>query len=889
ERFDGTDNSVRFDKWEQHRYALYLNPTITNGKLTGSYLGYFDVAGAEDGRVMLNQFALRGEVQEKFFWTLKGGAINTEISEDAQSFVLDTSHLTESGLPTPVQIPLSLAVSENSTFILGGLGIKLGEDGKNGEIEFFVRAEQDDSEYTEKKKRSVVLPGVRVQWLPTDKVSINFEGMAGEINKARGEVEVELPKGFSAGVEGEYSDKYPDKIIAYGITLGVPLPISKDRSAKFGYRMEIGKSKTPTWSLEFPVIEIKKKKKELPVDEKGRLEGLEVTQEDLNNLKEPNIFKQIYDYSQPPIRAPTIESAFKEPLNRAQVAYLNGERFVVNYGKLARKDTAQGLREFGLKDYYDRRPDIARQEEELKAVRSLDTMSLAQLEAAEIKIEDAQYYRVLDNGLIQTIQDITQLTPAEKSRTFVVLPRYETERKGKKALLRYEELTEKEKESSLQAQGMPLYYFEHNANRIPVNYYLDKENNPVVIPGAERRLNIHLPGQREQISFRMGNKALDAVLERAPNFGSLYSDDGGLIGFGREDLDKAVVNGNLYTFPIYDVYLENGRVVIKEKADELKAPVLRYEIRGLELSNGTFVERADYIPGKLAQDILQAYQDTHFVFRDPATGAVFYMTEKQLVAHYDNLKKAFGLGWATKDVNGKPEYILSVKAAKDMPGAFLDERTGEYRFGISLPIEILERRLAFFEGKLYFDEKAGYNTEGKGLPILALTNHFDFSRGYINRPITTQEELEMLRALQVQARVEGGWMWYLDTNDNKEFDPSEPIKSFDVPADKYILDANGHEVLNKAAYGLLLQGYQPLRAMMVEIDGKHYFVDLNVRGRTILAEIHDKYLVLVYKSLRSSEREGRDVKLIEIEKILQDAAERKRIAKLQDKGASLER
>lgn len=191
-------------------------------------------------------------------------------------------------------------------------------------------------------------------------------------------------------------------------------------------------------------------------------------------------------------------------------------------------------------------------------------------------------------------------------------------------------------------------------------------------------------------------------------------------------------------------------------------------------------------------------------------------------------------------INYKGGDILARPVARDCQRE--DVITGEYEgrqvrgLAISLPPSVSERMSAGLQGRLYFDEKIGFNTKGKGQKVLGLVHYPDLKRGYLDTPIITDEELMEIEWVP----VEGSSFWRKMQADGQY----GPTVRYVFSSDKYIME-DGKEVVNKRAEDLLLQGWEAVMRPAKRGVKSDLFPDF--KGG--MQRIDAKNLVLVKKNL----------------------------------------
>ncbi|MBP7215934.1 MAG: FAD-dependent oxidoreductase, partial [Candidatus Omnitrophica bacterium] len=198
-----------------------------------------------------------------------------------------------------------------------------------------------------------------------------------------------------------------------------------------------------------------------------------------------------------------------------------------------------------------------------------------------------------------------------------------------------------------------------------------------------------------------------------------------------------------------------------------------------------------------------------------------FATEAQLVRDWEKL------GLTTAKYG--EDYIISTTGRADFPGAFKDEISGEYRLGVSLPISALIRTRDFYQGDLYFDAQTGFNTQGKGAPVLAIRHAPDIARGYLDTAVTSVEELTNIGTVQ----AEGSFWWYRDANKNGVYDEGEP---------KTREEFSATDRTSVAARDYLFAGYRPLLRL---VDAAGNDVELSAQGQKAMEAIYRDNLLLV--------------------------------------------
>jgi hypothetical protein len=786
---------LTYQEWRQERYALFVNPTVTNGRFSFGYLGYTDLLQVKDGKTMFHQVHFQDDYSRRFLWVLKAGYVDTALERDATVRVTDLDG-------QPVDLPVNLFAQETYTFGSLGWGVKLGEDGNRGHVIFFLRGEQDTTEF-QMAEGTLVLPGVNVKWTPIDNIETELTAMTGDITRLDGKVNFILPKRFSLTLLGGYNSKFEQS--NYGLYLG--LPLASDRNLLICWdRLNTRGGRLDRYGLKVKVFDIAKKARELPRDAEGDLLGLEFKGEELHNLSQGTTLLKMFDYLQPPIRAPcAVNGEFQQP-EEGNLVYFehNGarEEFLVLYGNLAQEISRQGLRNFGVIDDPLRGGQVATEEPQRRF--RLYSMSLAQLDAAGIKVaEGASFYFLPDNGagIPEEVKDLTRLTPEQKSRTYATIPLYSVERAGKKLLLPFVELGESEIETARPTGNMPLFYFEYQNRRIPLNYYEDKETRPVVNFGQEHSLIMPRANDLPLGYWMSGQKAFRANAARDSGMGWLYSDELGVVNiepasFTPEVLDSLLSPGSdkLYAFPAYRVYLAGSQVKVEPVIDAHRNEhSLRFELRDFVLGNQT-ARRAIYEPGREAKALLDSYAEIMVVFRDVQTGKVFYRTVKELYDEKKEFRPEFsqcGLEWSTKAVKNYIVYILSVKATEATPQAF---KAGfvtepEYRLGANLPAYLgrimaahhrdnafaTDTECFWRENDLIFRLSWQPRQDGRELPKVERVDQMpesakkircwlitpDLTRGLFKLPQTTFDPSEV-----IPLPVRGSWWWFDDANNN---------------------------------------------------------------------------------------------------------------------------
>ena len=520
----------------------------------------------------------------------------------------------------------------------------------------------------------------------------------------------------------------------------------------------------------------------------------------------------------------------------------------VSYGKKAQEVTAQGALGYGMLDSYEKPPVAATQIDPIM-VHSLADLNLRHLRDHGITLADNSG-RMVKRGTNQVPEEVVNpgtLASADLDYTYVLPPLYEAARNGVRVQVHFDELTNDER-AAPKVIYAPLYCLSYNGREVPLNFYRDAKNNAVVIPGAEKRL-LRFPADGLAIGFRPGLTTLKDSTARTLGVGSLYDE---LEPFNLQDLERAMVGSNVYTFPVFDTAIgADGKLTFTPRMNAGN-PVFRYEIRDFVERDGRLLARGDYVPGAEGYAKMQEYQEEYLVFRNINTGQVFYLTEKDLVSRRADLSRDFGLGWSAKDIGGASEHILAVNAREDTPGAFKDIQ-GNWRIGVSLPKGIRERKLAGYEDRLSFDDAVGFNTEGKGKKVAFLLNDFD-NRGYLNTPLVTKEEMMKIGVAEVGPRAFPAlkqYLWFKDQERNgfrngiPEADEEKAwfdFSPFDMASTLAGRTPNTN-ALPRCNEEAKLTGWRPVWAFGRWDNDRFISGDYTPAGRAMMAEIYREYLV----------------------------------------------
>ncbi|MFA5345829.1 MAG: putative PEP-binding protein [Candidatus Omnitrophota bacterium] len=212
-----------FEKWHERRFILGDNFVYSNGKWSFTYLGYADVSLDEDNNVYSHDVHLRDDLARGYFVELSAGAVLTKAEEAAGITSYD-----EDGNET--LLSKDLLVKEQLVYTSLGFG---REDEKGRMWEIFFRPEWDTSKWS--PKEFYPYAGAEGKMPIGRNLAVGARAMyAGEGSlKAKGFIEMGLPKDMKFKAEAGINDKYEAKSLTLG--LDIPVPYQEDVSAQVQY------------------------------------------------------------------------------------------------------------------------------------------------------------------------------------------------------------------------------------------------------------------------------------------------------------------------------------------------------------------------------------------------------------------------------------------------------------------------------------------------------------------------------------------------------------------------------------------------------------------------------------------------------------------------------
>ena len=287
---------------------------------------------------------------------------------------------------------------------------------------------------------------------------------------------------------------------------------------------------------------------------------------------------------------------------------------------------------------------------------------------------------------------------------------------------------------------------------------------------------------------------------------------------------------------------ENNQFVLKK--DGLGNNVYRYEIRGYNKDNE--IIKGIWEVGKKGTEILQKLGEKYFIV--PAEdGKLSFVNEAEIAKSIVNKE----LSWELKGGS----YVLTESGSNK---------------AVSLPSYILERDIAYDEGKLYLadgklywkKDAITYNTfdrekvievtlPGNAEQVIGWINKPNLEHGFLKMPIT-QAILEQLvtrdgwngdHLSAMQAQDESGqYMWFKDKNNNGIFDKGEQADWKIYPAAKDLLLKQYPQYFQQAENDLF-EGWSPVYSIGIKSDFTQ--VEFNAAGREELRAIYENNLVVV--------------------------------------------